>query len=431
MSPRKATATPSQPSTPRNPRNTVHSGRVTKPRSTTPNNTKKYPKLLPSPSIPPMPATSTGPGRPKGSTQNSPGKYGRCPVCLVGRRVRSRFKPHGISPHRGKFRFVCSNRSTPSSPVENPCDYSEVLEGDPASDPVGFWAGSAFASSSPAQEGEEEEGDLEVVVVGSSSPEERREGDVPTQRLGCPECMRGSLIREGREVGGWRETVLVCKEEGKKSDGCGYEMEIEREPVGGGYDEMEGYEAGGGFGVGKGRGVGGGRGRRDFGGGGGVGQGNNKGKGKATDSSSKPAKKTAAEAERERREMEEWAARERQRAWEDPRATAVYAGPVDEFRKKIVVDLTEEDDGDDDVVGQRAMGGRRAPPVPAAYMVGPHAPIVIEDDSDEFDNIASDDERALMHLADKAAVDDDMEEEEDDLEIMDMRDVVLSSKRRR
>ncbi|KAL2181049.1 uncharacterized protein P884DRAFT_274880 [Thermothelomyces heterothallicus CBS 202.75] len=72
------------------------------------------------------------PGRPRGRTNRGGGKYGRCPRCGTGRRVRSRFNPYGQSVHKGKFRFVCSDRAN------HGCGYSEVLESDPALDPESY-----------------------------------------------------------------------------------------------------------------------------------------------------------------------------------------------------------------------------------------------------------------------------------------------------
>ncbi|KAK4136952.1 hypothetical protein BT67DRAFT_454651 [Trichocladium antarcticum] len=77
------------------------------------------------------------------------GKYGPCPRCLTGRRVRSRFKPFGASPHAGKFRFVCSNRPVAvgrdagdggdGAPQEGTgCGFWEVLESDPLEDPGAY-----------------------------------------------------------------------------------------------------------------------------------------------------------------------------------------------------------------------------------------------------------------------------------------------------
>ncbi|KAK4117712.1 hypothetical protein N656DRAFT_56652 [Canariomyces notabilis] len=108
------------------------------------------------------PSSPCAPGNQNRARIQSPSKtakYGLCPVCRIGRRVRSRFHPKGTSPFPGKWRFVCSNRIVPSNKntsnndsgsssssssssngqamvkQSKGCTYTEVLDFDPMKDP--------------------------------------------------------------------------------------------------------------------------------------------------------------------------------------------------------------------------------------------------------------------------------------------------------
>lgn len=407
-------------------------------------------------------------GRPRGSSALDGGKYGRCPRCATGRRIRSRYNPHGTSAHRGKFRFVCSHRS------ELGCDYSETLDDDPALCPdlfsgkvtgggqgqggvnlgmggrmgrgtvLGRHAAAAADEEEEDYEEEMEDGvDFEIVgqsaVVTPSKAFGRRLGVAASvarpgdksssnQNLGCPECMVGRLAKRRKDNFRYTETVLVCEGawNGKDVGGCGYQIDLGVDPV------EEGLAGGPGVGAGATVGAGttssAGADRRA--GTGGISP------AKAREEIKKLKKKSAREIAREKKEMDEWATKERARAMANPYAAAVMVVPNAKPKKKIVVDLT--DDGE--------FTRPRGPPGGSA--VGAYAPIFIRDDDDEipqpiklnkpanfsnsakpakatkFDEFGSDDEMDLVRLAEEAAneVKDDGLNDEDERVFMELVD---------
>ncbi|KAK4239160.1 hypothetical protein C8A03DRAFT_14420 [Achaetomium macrosporum] len=372
-------------------------------------------------------------------------KYGPCPKC-PGRRIRSRFNPYGNSPHKGKFRFVCSNRY---NNVKD-CDYQEVLESDPLKDPE-FHQAQAEArvrAQSSSARGEElfragtvspfqstapnmyENTNTAMAMtptpvgVGAStiSMGNGTARDNPTHRYGCPECLKGRLVQKVRETSHWRERVLVCEkvwnaQEGGMMGGCGYKLEIENGPTHD-EDENEDEEAGYGYGAGIVGGLMGKKGRNKM-----------------------QEKKSKDEAEK-RREVEEWEREARKWQLKNPMGAAVLPGPAD-GKDKIVVDLTSDDE---------LLASNSSWRLPASSMVGGEvggsAPIYISDDeledagtgvsagagrgtgtgTAEFDDLGSDEEMELVKMADQAdqAMDDDLGEE-DELELMELADQVSSS----
>ncbi|KAH6854895.1 hypothetical protein B0I37DRAFT_350153 [Chaetomium sp. MPI-CAGE-AT-0009] len=384
------------------------------------------------PTTTPAPTTPTL-GRPRGGASLDGGKYGRCPRCATGRRIRSRYNPHGASVHRGKFRFVCSSKA------ETGCDYSETLDDDPALCPdlfsgrgntTGVKGGAAGGGGGGQgeEEEDEEEGDFEILgqsaVVTPSKAFGRRAGaatiarDKPPQNLGCPECMVGRLAKRRRDNSRFTETMLVCEKAWNGKDvvgGCGYQIDIGADPV------EEGPARGASAGA-------------ERAGAGGV----SATVAKAREEIKKLKKKSAREIAREKKEMDEWMAQERARALANPYAAAVMVAPNAKPKKKIVVDLTDD--------GEFTSLPPRGPPGGSA--VGAYAPIFIEDDEDEiaqpiklnrptksnkpdklakitkFDEFGSDDEMDLVRLAEEAAAQEakDGMYEEDELALMELAD---------
>jgi hypothetical protein len=406
-------------------------------------------------------------------------KYGPCPKC-PGRRIRSRFNPYGNSPHKGKFRFVCSNRYN----NVRDCDYQEALESDPLNDPQ-FHQAQAEArvraqSSSARGGGGEElfrlgtanpfpnvtppnmyENTSTAMTMTSPSMPAGGAGDNPTHRYGCPECLRGRLVQKVRESSHWRERVLVCEkvwdlQEAEMVGGCGYKLELENGPA---YDEEEEHEDEQ-HGYGYGAGVGGGLMAR-------------KGRNKLKE---KKDKREKDEAER-RREVEEWEREAREWQLNNPLTAAVLPGPADDDKNKIVVDLTS----DDELLPQDSSLGRPPAPSLVGGEVGGSAPIYISDDEEpenagrgrravsgnanasagtiagaimtgsaggvnatveagtggtataEFDDLGSDEEMELVKIADQVGRgrrvmdDDDLLPEEEEIELLELADQVSSS----
>lgn len=292
---------------------------------TTPN--QKFAKAL---AIAVSPASPSS-GRPKAG--DGP-KYGRCPRCPVGRRVRTRFKPYGNSPNKGKFRFVCSNRA-------DGCPYFEILEQDPAADPGLYSAqtqGQAVSINNGSGTG-----------TGTATPG----ADTPKQKLGCPGCLKGRLVKKCKDTFNWKQPVLVCEKiwDGKEVvGGCGYSIDLDNDcapttPSAG----VAGNAA------------------------------------KVVDSK-------VEETERKNKDMENWVTQEQQRARNNPQSAAVLAGLVTKFKKKNVVDLTKD-----------ASDSIKTTSSSVAAMVGAQAPILISDsDSEIAGDFDDEDEAELMRMADEA-----------------------------
>lgn len=116
--------------------------------------------------------------------------------------MRSRFKPHGVSPHAGKFRFVCSNRVAwdPESESFVGCPYWEVLEEDPKGRAEEF-----------KRQGES------LMGNGEGRLGEQKEEEV------CPRCAEGRLVEAEKDLRRWWERVWLCeKRDGLEVGGCGY-----------------------------------------------------------------------------------------------------------------------------------------------------------------------------------------------------------------
>ncbi|KAK3310928.1 uncharacterized protein B0T15DRAFT_571398 [Chaetomium strumarium] len=452
------------PSGPGSNRQGVLSGRVTK-STNNGNKNKAYPKLSAAAGSRASPGSRRAASHSPATT--SPGvklmKYGPCPKC-PGRRIRSRFNPHGNSPHKGKFRFVCSNRYN----NVRDCDYQEVLESDPLNDPEFhqaqaearvraqsssprgggggelFRTGTGIANPFPAAAPNMYENTNTAMTMTMTPTPAGGAGDNPTPRYGCPECLRGRLVQKVRETAQWRERVLVCEKvwnakEGEMVGGCGYKLELENGPA---YDadeeeeeqqqqqQEDGEDKQHGYGYGAG--VGGALMARS-------------GKKKMQEK-----KKEKDEAEK-RREVEEWEREAREWQLKNPFTAAILPGPADD-KDKIVVDLTS----DDELLPQHSSSAR----LPASSMivgeVGGSAPIYISDDDEpedggmavsvsatatvdtvevsagtataEFDDLGSDEEMELVKMADQVdqAINDDLGEEEE-LELLELADQVSSS----
>jgi hypothetical protein len=145
-------------------------------------------------------------------------------------------------------------------------------------------------------------------------------------------------------------------------------------------------------------------------------------------------KRSAQEIARERKEKYNMIMQERERAMADPLAAAVMVAPAVKAKKKVVVDLTEDDDGEFFGISRDTP---RPPPPGAA--IGPYAPIVIEDDEAEgastakttkaaaFDDFGSDDDMELIKLAEQANEAKDELDEHEELELMELADEIESS----
>ncbi|KAK4102941.1 hypothetical protein N658DRAFT_558008 [Parathielavia hyrcaniae] len=407
MAPTKPTPA-AQPSTPRENRQAVLTGRVEDAPGNSPNtpSNQRFSRVLAlgSPSQHPTPL-----GRPRGSKKGSGGKYGRCPDCKIGRRERGRFNPMGFSPHKGKFRFTCSQRKG-----DQPCHYSEVLDSDPADDPAVYRDPGVLPSIEFDEEEEEDDDDV-LIVSPSKVPKKRTKAtgriaasgifgkniqkmdadeDSSQQKLGCPQCMKGKLVQKTRDNLLSLETVLVCEKiwnGDQASGGCGYTMDLGIEPVGGNKkaaaastaadddDEVEITKV--------------------------V---------RTPDAKKKQfgvPKPTPALKKQKQQTLNDWVAEERDRAMRNPLAAAFMAGPPAEKikdkpkKKKIVVDLTSDDELPRISPSRKAKLANRA----MGNAIGPQAPIIIKDDDDnklkpavEFEDLGSEDELQLIELADKA-----------------------------
>ncbi|KAJ4298739.1 hypothetical protein N0V88_003771 [Collariella sp. IMI 366227] len=302
---------------------------------------------------------------------NTP-KYGRCPECATGRRVRTRFHPAGFSTDRGKFRFVCSNRNhkDPTGEADGGCGYSQTLGRDPALDEESTWT----------DEGEKAAG------VGGAVASPRNKG--PPQ-LGCPMCQRGQLVKKCRDTFHYMERVLECS-----AQGCNYKLELER----GSFRDVEGGEDEG-FAKGK------------------------------KHASGAQGKKTTAQQKKQQQEEEY-----DDTSFNPLAAATIYKSPT--LKNKVLVDLT----GDD-------MDFKILPTEPAAARSKQSSPlmevgaeiIVIEDDSEapadnkrpaneDFDELGSADEDALIRLTKEFEGDFDVE---DELEFVRLADNVSASMTRK
>ncbi|KAL2198481.1 hypothetical protein P885DRAFT_76088 [Corynascus similis CBS 632.67] len=344
---------------------------------------------------------SPGTGRPRDSINFGGGKYGRCPRCATGRRLRSRFNPYGHSAYRGKFRFVCSNKT------EHGCSYSEVLESDPALDPESFMEGAATLPQSPApastvyqhriqgqnwtrasggncddgvnlgmggselgrgffvrrsgnmEEEEADEKEFDSVQKGplNTSPEvtnkrtnnKKNAGrDTPQQRLGCPQCMQGRLTKKNKNLSPFTETVLVCADvwDGKEMvAGCGYKIEIEAETV---KDEDRDVVSSTGAA---------------------INQNNGESVVNARTQIRQLKRKLVRQLAHERKEK--FIVEQRARAMADPNAAALMVAPAFKAEEKVVVDLTKDDEL------------HRIRPELIGEAVGPYAPIFIPSSDDD------------------------------------------------
>ncbi|EGS22988.1 uncharacterized protein CTHT_0014670 [Thermochaetoides thermophila DSM 1495] len=123
-------------------------------------------------------------------------------MCQTGRRVRSRFKPYGTSPHAGKFRFVCSNNLR--------CKYWEVLDEDPINkDPV-MWQEQALRQAQ-----------LRAKTQLVQQAQQQKSGEAPGESgKKCPACVTGWLVEKLKDTFHGKQAVLVC------GGGCGYQLEF-------------------------------------------------------------------------------------------------------------------------------------------------------------------------------------------------------------
>ncbi|KAK4125281.1 hypothetical protein N657DRAFT_689595 [Parathielavia appendiculata] len=406
MAPTKPTPT-AQPSTPRANRQAVLTGRIDDVRSSSPN----------------TPCNQ----RPKGFRNGGGSKYGRCPNCQIGRRERSRFNPLGLSPHKGRFRFVCSKRN--GNP---PCNYSEVLASDPADNPAAY---SGVAQSIEVDNNEEEDDDDHSIISPSRARKNRTKAnsraapsgtiskdfrnmdagkDSSQQKLGCPQCMKGQLVQKCRDTFHFRETVLVCEKVWNGNEaggGCGYSMNLGSKPIGGN-DDADYHDGDDDVEITK--------------------------VVETPDAAKKKDLKHGVTISgRKKKSMDDWIFEERERAMENPFAAAVMAGPpADKIKqkpkRKIVVDLTSDDEllGTSPVRRPKFSAGANHTMVGGA--IGAHAPILIEDDDEpkaaaEFEDLGSDDELQLIQLADKAEDARDDLDEDDVLELIQMADKAVAT----
>lgn len=383
------------------------------------------------------------------------GKYGFCPKCAIGRRIRSAGDPRRNPIHRDKFRFTCSRKS------EVGCDYLEILDSDPADNPGLYQAASSPASQAKGgddeeedQEDEDEEEDEDeddVQFPGQSKLAKRamakRGLSTPTKKLfgskNSPASPAGKNLfgnknspAGGKNLFGSKNSPAgktlfgnkiptSGKDTPQKNIGCPecihgkltekikstfsfMETILVCEKV---LDPQTMKVVGGcGYSMEIGR------------------DGNGAGaQAKAKDE----AKKNPEDLEREKKELDDLVAAERAKALANPNAAVVMAGPVDNKPgKKVLVDLTE----DDEVLRRPAPAA-----LPANTMVGAQAPIVIDDDEAEedeakdgaeFDDVDSADEREMMRMAggepkDAADFDDDSV---DDM-LIELADKVQASQR--
>jgi hypothetical protein len=369
------------------------------------------------------------------------GKYGFCPTCAIGRRVRAPFDPRGNPLKMGKLRLVCSRKNEGSG-----CDYMRVLDSDPADSSGLYKATSSPASQAKGGEEEEQEDEDELQMAGPSkiakfamtkkglstptrklfsnknaTPGKKLFGDkkatagkkltgsnkptpgndTPQKSVGCPECITGKLTEKVKDIFHFTQTIMVCEEV--------FDLETRKEVGGCGYilDPAEDSE-----------GDGDGAGLQD----------------KAKDGDKKEQAKNPG---LEKRELDELVAAEREKALANPNAAVVMAGPANKTpKKKVLVDLTD----DDEMLGLRPYSGPSA-----GAMVGAHAPIVIDDDEAEdddkpkddeakdagdFDDIDTADEMELVRISDEAnqATVADMDEQEE-RELMELTDQVEASQR--
>ena len=147
-------------------------------------------------------ASSLGTPTGSGNSRLAKAKYGLCPMCQTGRRVRSRFKPHGTSPHAGKFRFLCSN---------NPrCKYWEVLDEDPINKDPALWQEQALRQAQ-----------LHAQTQQAQQAQQQKSGEALGGRgKKCPACVTGWLVEKLKDTFHGKQTVLVC------GGGCGYQLEV-------------------------------------------------------------------------------------------------------------------------------------------------------------------------------------------------------------
>lgn len=368
-------------------------------------------------------------GRPKGIGNSAGGKYGRCPSCATGRRIRQRY----TAGHVDRFRFVCSNRGAAAGAAaagngdydydddggggggNGGCGYELELEADPAVNPGAFrdLAVGLLQTRLPwTKKGGERKGKGKgkgKAVATAGGPGlgmglVPQGGGTPAPKRGCAKCLVGTLVKKHRDTFRWTEVVLECERawDGRSKQwvgGCGYSIEIERKP----FDNHDGGD----------------------GNGGGVGSGSPDG---VASFKTKVEKRAQWDAARQREEFEEYA-EELERAYNNPFAAAVMVAPGgDKLKNKVVVDLTE----DREELPDRSP----SPGVPASSAVrlvsmdSAREPIVldderVDDDAAEFDEFASDDELELMKLADQT-VNDDMDVD-DELGLIELADRVSAA----
>jgi hypothetical protein len=109
-------------------------------------------------------------------------KYGWCPECRFGHRVRSRINPDGNSKFAGRWRFICSNKGN----RDNGCEYFEVLDDDP---------------------------------LFKAQP-------TPSKKPRCPQCGKGHLVEKRKNPFDFKDRYLECDRKLAPERPCDYRQEI-------------------------------------------------------------------------------------------------------------------------------------------------------------------------------------------------------------
>lgn len=170
-----------------------------------------------------------------------PERYGICPRCKSGHKIRKLNNPRGKGPHAGQWSFACSNRRG-----SNPCRFYELLDGDPLIKLQQRYQHQAAHKQQLPHQGEIdhdaarqemldreqrfEEQLLQEQLENELEQEEHRAAS-PVLSSGrmesCPQCRRGHLIEQETTTAAYTGGHLECsRRRAQEGPRCNYQRLI-------------------------------------------------------------------------------------------------------------------------------------------------------------------------------------------------------------
>ncbi|KAK4460964.1 hypothetical protein QBC42DRAFT_252923 [Cladorrhinum samala] len=190
-----------------------------------------------------------------------PERYGICPWCKSGHKIRKLNNPRGKGPHAGQWSFACSNRRG-----SNPCNFYELLDGDPLIKLQKRYQNDEVQPQQQQQQQQQqqkkpsrdqgeidydaarqelldreqqfEEQLLQEQLANEVEQEEHRAASpvLSSARMqSCPQCRRGYLMEQETTRAAYTERYLECSRR-RAQDGprCNYQRLILSDGVHGG-----------------------------------------------------------------------------------------------------------------------------------------------------------------------------------------------------